>query len=135
MTFSKSRFEKDKSVWEIIRFCTQSGITVVGGASKLFSYFIKTQQPKTIISYSDNRVGLGKVYSELGFEKVKDISPGYNWVVNGERKNRALFQKSKLKDFPNFSEDKTEKEIMFEAGHRILFDAGHQKWRYQSNLI
>jgi len=128
MTFSKSRFEKDKTTWEIIRYCTKKGITVVGGASKLFSKFLKEISPVMVISYSDNRVGSGNVYNALGFKKLKEIPPGYNWVVNGKRMNRVLFQKSKLKDYENFDPNKTEKEIMFEQGHRILFDAGHGKW-------
>lgn len=134
MTFSKSRFEKDKTTWEIIRYCTKKGITVVGGASKLFKMFLKEASPRNVISYSDNRVGSGDVYNSLGFTKTKDVSPGYNWVVGGKRMNRALFQKSKLKDFDNFDLNKTEKEIMFEKGNRILYDAGHSKWIYHSDI-
>lgn len=133
MTFSKPRFETNKDSWEIIRLCSKTGISVVGGASKAFKFFLKKCNPSKVISYSDNRVGSGNVYKILGFELERELKPGYFWVVNGKRENRMKYQKHKLKSSKNYSDSLSEKEIMFLDGHRIIYDAGHKKWVYTAD--
>lgn len=64
MTFGKSRFYRNAQ-YELLRYCSCE--TIVGGASKLFNGFIKEQNPKSIITYSDMSKGTGNLYSKLGF--------------------------------------------------------------------
>ena len=70
MTFDKCRiFMNSRSSgaeYELIRYSAST--SVVGGASKLLSYFIKTYHPKKIISYADRRWtdGLGSVCWQHG---------------------------------------------------------------------
>lgn len=49
----------------------------------MLSYFIKTYNPKKIISYADRRwTNINEnLYSKNGFKKVSDGSPNY-WYVN-----------------------------------------------------
>ena len=54
MTFGKTRFSK-KYEWELLRFCSKLNYHVVGAAGKLLSYFEKTYQPKSLVSYADRR--------------------------------------------------------------------------------
>ena len=79
MTFGKFRFNKNVE-WELVRFCSKSGCNVVGGASKLFNYFINTYKPKSIITYSNNNLGNGSVYKGLGFSEFKNKKPASVWV-------------------------------------------------------
>ena len=56
MTFGKMRKnlngKKEEGVYELLRFCNKLNTTVVGGASKLLKHFIKTVNPKRIVSYT-----------------------------------------------------------------------------------
>jgi len=57
MTFGSLRRalgQKEKeNYYELLRFV--SNTNVLGGASKLFSYFVKNYNPTNIISYADRR--------------------------------------------------------------------------------
>lgn len=57
--------------WEIIRGCFGSIDRVIGGASKLFKYFIKEKDPSSIMSYcdADKFDGRGYIASGMKLEK------------------------------------------------------------------
>lgn len=61
MSFGKPRYNKNYEC-ELLRLCTKNGYAVVGGAEKLFSYFVKTHNPKSVISYCDLSKFMGNVY-------------------------------------------------------------------------
>lgn len=79
MTFCRPRFSK-KYEWELSRFCSLSGTNVIGGAGKLFSHFIREQNPSTVISYADVARTKGKVYPTLGFVQTHIADPNYIWT-------------------------------------------------------
>jgi hypothetical protein len=74
--------------YELIRFANKLHTDVVGGASKLLKYFIKTYNPVELISYADLRWSQGELYEKLGFEKEKTTGPTYEYVVGNQRKHR-----------------------------------------------
>lgn len=78
MTFGKSRYNK-KYDWELLRLCTKSGYTVIGGASKLFKYALKQYEIDNIISYCDRAKFSGKVYYNLGMKLDHISSPNKIW--------------------------------------------------------
>ena len=80
MTFSKPRYNK-KYDYELIRYA--SSHQVIGGAEKLFKYFINNYAPKSVISYCDNSKFDGKVYKMLGFIKKSSGIPTRHWY-NGK---------------------------------------------------
>lgn len=130
MTFSPSRYNKNYQ-WELVRFCTSPNMIVVGGASKLFNYFIRTYSPVSIISYSNNRYGSGGVYRQLGMVQLESSPPGYYYVnlnrSDDEPMHRSAFQKHKLiKLLPNFDPSKTEYENMLDNGYDRIWDAGNK---------
>ena len=58
MTFGKKRLAlgnktQNNNEYEMLRFCNKLNTSVVGGASKLFKYFIQKYDPIEIISYAD----------------------------------------------------------------------------------
>jgi len=123
MTFGKSRFSQ-KYEWELVRFC--SLCNVVGGASKIISYFIKNYNPKNIVSYSDNRWFIGSVYEKLGFKKVNETI-GYFYTDYKKRYNRLKFQKHILVK-EGYDRSMTEWEIMQQRKFDRIWDCGQVCW-------
>ena len=125
MTFGKPRFNKQYE-WELLRYCTMGSVNVVGGASKLMSYFDE-HYDGTMISYSDRRWGDGELYSKLGFRHSHDTEPNYWYIKNQERYNRMKFQKHKLPQLlENFDPNKSEGENMKEHGYNKVYDCGNR---------
>lgn len=130
IVFGKNRFGDG---WECIRFCTKQNHTVRGGFGKLLKQFINDINPTEITSYADLRYFTGSVYNSHGFIKEKNTPIGYYYCPKGfqERLNRMKFQKHKLKTFSNYCENKTEIEIMHEAGYNRIFDAGQRVYKWK----
>ena len=81
--------------WNLNRFCTIKGFTIVGGASKLFSFFIKKLNPKRVVSYADRDWSIGNVYYKLGFNLLSISRPDYKYIVDNKRVNKSRFRKSR----------------------------------------
>jgi hypothetical protein len=81
--------------YELLRFCNKFGINVVGGASKLFNYFIKVYKPASVISYADKCWSFSSncLYTKLGMTKVHDSDPSYFYIIGKKRKGRFAFRK------------------------------------------
>lgn len=126
MTFTK---KKNKS-YELSRFCNQIYTTVIGGASKLLSYFIKHYYPHEIISFASNDISDGSLYRKLGFETNHTISTSY-WYIHKKdlkRYHRSNFSKNRLKALGYDVEDKSENDIMNELPYWKIYDCGHIKY-------
>jgi len=132
MTFGKSRFNK-KYEYEILRFSNKLYTQVIGGAGKIFSYFIKSYNPKSIVSYADRRYSVGKMYSAIGFTIDNMSKPNYFYFKPGEIDlyNRITFQKHKLSNkLEIFDEKLTESQNMFNNGFRRIWDCGNIVFGY-----
>lgn len=90
---------------QLIRFCNKNGKTVVGGLSKLISYFIKKHEPEDIMSYADLDWSNGKSYSRLGFHKIGLLAPQPFYInlstMNRLYKLNSLEEKSDLLECMN----------------------------------
>lgn len=127
MTFGKSRFS-EKYEWEMIRYCTKIGYSIVGGASKLWSMFVKKMNPKSVVTFADRRHSTGKIYSELGFTHAHNTSPNYFYYLDNLNvlESRIKYQKHKLPKLLNhFDENLTEAENMFKNDFRRIWDCGN----------
>jgi len=133
MTFSKGRviMGGKKNEWELNRFCNLLNTNVIGGAGKLFSYFLKTYKPEKVISYSDIRIFDGGMYNKLGFIKKSQSPPNYWYVINNNRYYRFNFRKSVLIK-EGYPKDKTEKEIMFDRKIYRIYDCGNVRWEHNT---
>lgn len=78
MTFGKPRYNKNYQ-WELLRLCTKPCYYVVGGAERLFKYFVKNYNPESVISYCDVSKFEGKVYERLGFRLKEQTNPQKIW--------------------------------------------------------
>ena len=96
ITFDKfeGRKKMKDTEWNLNRFCNKSGISVVGGASKLLNFFIKNYSPTRIISYSDKDWSSGNLYEKLGFKKTYETKPDYKYLVDFKRIHKSNFKKS-----------------------------------------
>lgn len=137
MTFGVPRYNKTVD-WELIRFCNKKNWNVVGGASKLLSYFKKTYNPKSIISYADKRISNGNLYQCLNFHHSHDSEPRYYYFPKKnplERIHRSNFTKAKIKKkFPSADLSKTEKELMIEYGYGRIWDCGTKVYIYKQDI-
>lgn len=133
MTFGKSRFEKNTI--ELLRFCNKMGVTVVGGASKLFKKYIVDFDPISIVSYSHRGRFSGNLYKLLGFTFSHSSKPSY-YYTNDYREihNRIKYQKHRLpKLLENFNTDLTEWENMQNNGYDRIWDCGNNVWVFRRN--
>jgi very-short-patch-repair endonuclease len=79
--------------YEMLRFCNKLNINVIGGASKLFNYFVKNYKPIEVISYADRNWSNGNLYEKLGFKLSHKTQPNYYYIIDGHRKYRFGFRK------------------------------------------
>lgn len=132
MTFLKSRFDS-KYEWELSRFSSSNGVSVIGGASKLFSYFNKIYNPKTIVSYANKRISNGNLYFKLNFDLIGDTPLGYNYFKGKQMFSRIPFQKHKLKNkLETFDPNLTEYENMENHNFYRCWDCGNFKFEFKN---
>ena len=124
MTFDK--FEGRKRMidneWNLNRFCNLLNTNVIGGASKLLSYFMKNNNIKRIISYADIDWSIGSMYYKLGFNNIFESKPDYKYVVDGKRAHKSGYKKSKL------NTDLTETLEMKKRNIYKIYDCGKIKF-------
>ena len=147
MTFDRTRHTiggKDsdtENTWELVRFCNLLNTSVVGGASKLFKYFLNHYEYDKIISFSDRAHTKGDLYQTLGFSQVHISEPNYVWVnyTDDTYYNRVTCQKRnlpKLFDEPDLDiKNQTEKQIMVSHGFVQVFDSGNIRWEYTNTSV
>lgn len=97
MTFNKLEGRKImlENEWNLSRFCNSLNTNVVGGASRLFNFFIKKYNPIRIVSYADKDWSIGGLYYKLGFKLINDTKPDYKYVINEKRIHKSNYKKSK----------------------------------------
>lgn len=135
MTFGKPRYNK-KFQYELIRLC--SHCYVVGGAEKLFSYFIRTCNPTSIVSYCDKSKFRGDVYASLGF-KYSGCSISKHWfnprtgkhILDSLLRARGVDQLLGL----NSGKGTSNKELMLANGFVEIYDAGQARYEWYDTTL
>ena len=119
MTFGISRFNKECK-YELIRYCSKANTNIVGGASKIFKYFVDNfmEYGSKCVSYSDISKTKGSIYNTLGFEFIKIEYPNYVWC-NGH--NILSRYKCQMKN---------EIDTMRSRNYYRIFDCGTKTWIY-----
>lgn len=114
----------------LTRLATRRGVTVVGGARKLFHHALENLPRKPIVTFSNNRYSDGHIYPVLGFVHDGKLPASYQWWYKGRVLNKRLCRHSKLLVLLGtlYDPELTEHENMFRAGARCLYDAGYQRW-------
>lgn len=134
MTFGGLRYSNTDEI-EMYRLAFKSGITVVGGASKLFKYFINNYKYDAITSYCNISKFTGSSYIKLGFETAPNMlsKPSYVWKHSYKNKVLSRYQTQKQSLIANGlgRPEQTEDEIMDSLGYLKIYDCGNLKliWR------
>lgn len=138
MTFGKKRkilnSKSNEGEYELLRFANKLDTSVVGGASKLFKYFLKIYHPSKIISYANCDISNGNLYKILGFEEEGHTGLNYWWAKDGIKFHRSKFMKHKLikeGENPNLSES----EIMKKRGYYRIYGTGNLRWIYKVPML
>lgn len=139
MTFGKLRknlgSEHKDGSYELLRFCNKLNTTVIGGASKLITYFKKNYNWKEVVSYADMRWSNGNLYNQLGFKESHISEPNYFYTSQNksvEREPRFKYRKDILVS-QGYDASKTEKQIMEERGYNRIYDCGSMKFILRNN--
>ena len=112
--------------WELIRMVMNPEFRVHGVWSKIILQFISESSPKSIVSFSDNRLFDGKVYEKMGFKHDGDLRPDYYWTRSDRRFHKSGLRKTKTEKLTG----KTEYELREAQGYLRIWDLGKKRWIY-----
>lgn len=136
MTFGKPRYNKNFE-YELLRLCSHKDYLVVGGANKLFNFFLREYKPKSIISYCDNDKFDGNVYKKLNFIK-KSITIGKHWnnpKNNSHITDNLLRMQGADRIFgTNFGKGTSNNEIALSLGYLEVYDSGQSRYEWFSEV-
>lgn len=138
MTFSIPRIcmgrKNEEGNYELLRMA--SSCNVIGGPSKMFSYFINKYNPKHIVTYADMRWNTGNVYKKMGMIEDGITEPNYWYFKPGQpiRYHRFNFRKNVLPvKLQTFDPQLTEWENMQLNGYDRIWDCGNNKYIWKKN--
>lgn len=124
MTFGKPRYNRSYQ-YELLRYCNR--MCVIGGAEKLFSYFVNRYKPASIVSYCDMSKFTGSVYSKLNMN-LESIQVSKHWY-SLKTKQHILDTSLNKVGFDNlfhtnYGKGTSNKELMKQHGFVEIYDAG-----------
>jgi len=138
MTFGslrKSLGTKSKEgSYELLRFCNKLNTNVIGGAGKLYKYFLRVYSPKYITSYADRSwtpSNKDNLYLNLGMKFIGKTDINYYYVNLKEQKKEYRFKYRKdILVKQGYNPNKTEHEIMLERKIYRIYNSGNLKYKY-----
>lgn len=125
---SEGRKTMSASEWNLSRFCNKLNTNIIGGASRLLTYFITNFKPTRIISFADREWSVGDLYLKLGFENLYTTKPNYKYLLDKRRVNKQRFKKSRLIK-EGFDQLDSESEIMMHREIWKIYDCGQIKFQ------
>lgn len=136
MSFGKPRYNKNYE-YELLRLCTDYKYIVIGGAEKLFSYFLKNYNPQSIISYCDKSKFSGKIYQKLRFlQQSNTIEPSCHWY-NIRTKKHITDNLLRQKGFDglfhtSYGKGSSNEELMLKNKFVQIYDCGQYTFIWKS---
>jgi hypothetical protein len=121
--------EKDNHAY-MDRWATNINYSFPGLFSKTTAHWIKSINFTGLIStWSDNRLGNGRVYEASGFDLTRTSPPGYWYFKDSGLEHRLKYQKHKLSQiFDIDTTNMSEWQVMQSQGYDRIWDAGHTLW-------
>lgn len=131
MTFGKPRYNK-KYEAELLRLCSRSDCYVVGGAERLFTYFIRNFSPESVISYCDRSKFSGAVYERLGMSIVSTSEPAKVWSSGSDKITDNLLRQRGFDQLfnANFGKGTSNEELMLQHGWLPVYDCGQYVYQW-----
>ena len=132
MTFGQSRFADGEI--ELLRYSNAIYTTVVGGASRLLSHYLREHpiaSGEKLVTYADRRwSSANNYYPSLGFVLDRVTEPNYFYVNGNVRESRMKYQKHRLVEM-GYSEEMSEKQIMESIGMHRIYDCGNYRYVWE----
>lgn len=123
-------FIKTKTHYVLNRYATS--VSVIGGFSKLLSYFEQKYNHPTIITFADLRWSDGDLYYNNGFTLDKTLKPDYYWTNGRKLWHKFNFRHSTMKNkLSNYDPELSESQNMYNNGYYKIYDCG--KLRFIKN--
>ena len=131
MTFGKPRYNNNFD-WELLRLCTKTGYTVIGGAQRMFNVAKDQFNIKSIISYCDRSKFSGDIYNRLGFKLKGKLQPSKHWynpttkrhITNSLLLQRGFSQLHGDHHYELANKGESNTELMLNAGYLEVYDCG-----------
>ena len=133
MSFGLSRYNKNYT-YELLRLCSKQGVSVIGGASKMFKFATQQLELDSIISYCDASKFTGKVYEAMGMTRSKLTAPSIIWSKEEKHITSNLLRQRGYDQLFNTHYGKgTDNELlMLFNGWVPVPDCGQYVFTYQS---
>lgn len=133
MSFGRHPRQGHNNVSVLDRYSVLNGVSIRGGASKLFAAARKEIVGK-IISWSDNRWSNGNLYVTLGFKCEAELPPDYSYVDDSKRSKAVrLSKQSQRKSKTGCPDGMTEVEFATSRKLYRIWDCGKKRWVLMSN--
>jgi len=115
----------------IIRYATAA--TVVGGFTKLMQYAVRTYNVQRFVTFSDNCISNGGLYSQHGFRLDGELNPDYMYVVARKRQHKFGYRLKRFQNDPNlhYEPNKTEAQLARMNALSRVWDAGKIRWVWE----
>lgn len=124
---SYAKHHRDVSKYTLNRLAFKSGVSIVGGASKLIKNSIKMID-RDVITWSDNRFSTGDLYIKCGFQFDGNVPVDYKYF---DSKTKTLQSKqSNKKSVNGCPTNMTELEYCKSIGRYRLWDCGKRRFVY-----
>ena len=140
MTFGKPRYNHNAE-YELLRLCSKIGTRIIGGAEKLFKYFINTFNPNSIVSYCDNSKFNGDVYLRLGFILNSSSKPACHWYnakynihITDNLLRANGFDRLLGSKFGYYGKGTSNKQLMIDHGFVSIYDCGQSTYIYINQI-
>lgn len=123
VSFGQPTRQTSKHPWELLRMVGHPEFRVHGIWSKILKQFCREYSPKSIVSFSDNRLFSGGVYERIGFKFDGNVRPDYYWVKGSKRHHKSGLRKKASED-----QSKTEIQLREAQGYFRMYDLGKKRW-------
>ncbi len=110
--------------WELVRMASDSEFRVHGIWGKLIKQFIQSHAPKSIVSFSDNRLFNGGIYEKIGFNFDGDVIQDYYWIKGTRRHHKSSLRKTAEEKLTRL----TEVQLREAQGYSRIWDLGKKRW-------
>lgn len=130
----KSKGENYKSA-ELVRFATKTGVTIVGGLSKLLKHFLQQVSINDLMTYADRDWSLGKGYDKLGFH-FSGTTEAVTFYVDTKTMNRYQGHRLPKKILAAFDEQNILNldDFLTQNGFFKVFNTGNLKYHLYTNV-
>lgn len=115
----------------IARYATSTGVP--GGFTKLLKVVSERARKggyREIVTFSDNEISSGNLYSQNGFSFSGNLDPDYTYLHNASRVHKFMFRKSRFMKDPALKYDPSmsETELAQLNGITRIWDSGKKRW-------